>query len=59
MWETFYIATTAFQEGMCPYLGLLNFLMEIRVREEINGNLGLNESRELLLTDHSSSYLAR
>lgn len=59
LWKTLYTITIAIKEGAFLYLGLLHFLMEIGMREEINGNLGLNESRELLLADYSSSYMAK
>lgn len=46
--KPFTLQPTAFQEGAFPSLGLLTFLMEIRVRD-IDGSLGLNESRALLV----------
>lgn len=46
--KPFTLQPIAFQEGTFPYLGLLNFLMEIKVRD-VDGSLGLNESRALLV----------
>lgn len=57
LWKTLYIDIIAIKEVIFPYLGLLKFLMEVRVRGELNGNLGPNKSRELLLAGHRSSCL--
>lgn len=46
LWKTLSIAIIAIKEGIVPFLVAFNiFLMRIRVRGEINGNLGLKKKQ--------------